>query len=233
AHGADPNVVCAKERETSLHVAIRRSRSMDTVRRLLEHGANVNVPRGDGRTPWRLAYQAGNGKVLALLESAGARPEATTSADELLAACARGDVAAATRLGSAELVASRADEDLQVLVDAARIGRSDVVHACLAGGFPVNHEGEFGGTALHHACISGRPEVVRVILRYGPDLTLRDRTHDSTALGWATYGAEFVREPGGDYVACVRQLLAAGARPLPTDRVPQDPELAALIRAAQ
>src|SRR5213075_102836 len=49
-HGADPNVVCAEERETSLHVGARRGQSVETIRVLLAHGADVNARRGDGRT---------------------------------------------------------------------------------------------------------------------------------------------------------------------------------------
>src|SRR5690606_34975733 len=127
AHGADPNVACGRERETSLHVAIRRRRSTDTVQRLLDHGADVNAARADGRTAWRLAYQGGNREVLAMLEAAGARPEAPAPIDELLAACRRGDAAAAGKLGPADLVASLAEEDLQILADAAMNERDDVV----------------------------------------------------------------------------------------------------------
>jgi ankyrin repeat protein len=164
-----------------------------------------------------------------MLEAAGARPESPSPIDDLLAACGRGDAVAAGKLGSADLIASLGDEDLQLLGDAAANERDDVVRACLAAGFPVNHEGEFGGTALHYACIHGRPDLVREILPYGPDLALRDRTHASSALGWAAYGADFVREPGADYAGCVRLLLEAGARPLSAEHVPADPELAALF----
>ena len=231
AHGADPDVMCGPRRETSLHAAARRGRSLEVVRMLLEHGADVDAARADGATAWRLAVRAGNDTLARLLERAGAEAEPLTPADALLAACGRGDAAAARALATPALVASLGDEDLNRLPDAAAAGSLDIVRACLAAGFPVNREGEYGGTALHHACIRGRPEIVGEVLRHGPDLALRDRTHDSSPLGWATYGADFVRPPGADYVACVTLMRAAGARLLSTDHVPADPSVAALIAA--
>ncbi|HWH50622.1 MAG TPA: ankyrin repeat domain-containing protein, partial [Gemmatimonadaceae bacterium] len=69
-----------------------------------------------------------------------------------------------------------------------------------------------GATALHHAAIRGQVELVRALLAARPDLTIRDRHHRSSPLGWACYGADFVRDEGGDYTGCVRALIDAGAR---------------------
>lgn len=228
-HGADPNVRCARERETSLHAAARRGQHPDVVRLLLEHGADPNAVRGDGRTPWSLARRGGHDEIAALLESFGATPVALSPADELLAACGRGDADQARRLASPERLASLDDEGRQLLPSAAASGRTHTVIACIAAGFPVDTKDEYGATALHHATIHGHAEVVRELLRRRADFTIRDNEHDSTPLGWACFGADFVKEPGGDYEEAVRALLEAGARPGPHDRPPEHAGVRAVL----
>src|SRR5688500_20123664 len=66
-------------------------------------------------------------------------------------------------------------------------------------GWPTDEPGQEGGTALHWAAFHGNVEMVREILRHGPDLTLRDTTPHGTALDWARYGAEhgWCKDDGG------------------------------------
>jgi ankyrin repeat protein len=210
-HGADPNVRCRKEQETSLHIAVRTGQSPDTIELLLDHGADVNARRADGRTPLIEARRRGMDELAKLLEDAGARAEPLARADLLLSACSRGDVQEATRLASPELISSLDAEDLQLLTEAARKGRVEVVRACLAAGYPVSTTDEFGATALHQASIGGRSAVVRELLAHGADLSIRDPEHNSAPLGWAFFGADVIQESGGDYEEAVRALLDAGA----------------------
>ena len=212
AHGADPNVRCGEEEETSLHLAARMGQAASVIRLLLDHGADVNARRRDGRTAWMLAARGGSDEIVKVLEEAGARREPLTALDALLAACGRGDAGAARRLASPELIDSLSSEDRMMLPHAASTHRDGSMLACLAAGFPIDAADEGGATALHHAAIRGRTELVRALLALGPDLTIRDRHHHSSPLGWACYGAEFVRDEGGDYVGCVKALLGAGAR---------------------
>ena len=72
-HGADPNVVCADERETALHIAARRGQDLPVIRLLVDHGADVNARRGDGSSPWLLARRGGFDEIAAFLEEKGAR----------------------------------------------------------------------------------------------------------------------------------------------------------------
>ena len=212
-HGADPNVRCGREAETSLHVAARRGQSPAIIRVLLDHGADVTARRGDGRSAWLLAMRGGFDAITRLLESAGAVPEPLTPVDSLLAACGRGDVEAARQLSSPELLAALDAQDRSLLPEAAAVARDTTVLACLAAGFPVNTVDQQGATALHQAAIRGRAGLVRALIDANADLTIRDREHSSTPLGWAMWGADHFLDQEGDYADTVRVLLAAGATP--------------------
>jgi ankyrin repeat protein len=220
-HGADPNVVCTREqRETSLHVAVRRGQHPDTVRLLLERGADARARDGNGRTAWVLAQRGGFIGLVTLLEEFGAAPEPLSPADTLMSACGLGDAETSRRLASPELVASLDPVDARLLPEAASQGRIRVVVACLEAGFDVDTTDEAGATALHHASIHGHADIVSELVRRSAHVGIHDREHSSTPLGWACFGADHVRDPDGRYEDTVRALLAAGAQPSPGGHPP-------------
>ncbi len=229
AHGADPNVRCGRERETALHVAARRGQAPAIISLLLDHGAEVRARRGDGDTSWLLARRGGFDEVAALLERAGAEVQPLSPRDALLAACGRGDSAAARRLASPEVMRMLEPEDPLLLPEAAASGREPAVTAFLAAGFPVDATDDSGATALHHAVLRGRATMARALLAAGADVAIRDREHSSTPLGWATFGSDHVASPDGDYAGCVRALLDAGARPRADEYRPQRPDVRAIL----
>jgi ankyrin repeat protein len=228
-HGADPNVVCTRERqENSLHVAVRRGQHVDIVRLLLDRRADVHARDGSGRTAWMLGRRGGFDGLVALLEQSGARPEPLSPGDMLMAACGRGDATAARQLAAPDLVSSLDPADVRLLPESAAQGRHASVSACLSAGFPVNTTDESGATALHHAAIHGAASVVRELLGRGADAGIRDREHSSAPLGWACYGADFVKDASGDYVDTVRALLTAGV-PTLDGRLPNHPGVRELL----
>ena len=229
-NGADPNVACGKEQENSLHVAVRRGQSARVVQSLLDHGANVDLRRGDGATAWLLARRAGYDALVQLLERAGAKPEALSMTDELLAACGRGDVEAARQLSSPALVASLTPADQLMVNEAAAAGRTSVVVACIAAGFDLDRVNDRGSTALHEAAINGYADIVRALLAAGAKYDIKDPHHHSTPMGWATFGADFEKERAGDYPGCVRALRAAGLEPRDDEYVPTDPATLVALR---
>lgn len=216
ANGADPDVPSTQASETALHAAVMRQHA-DIVRTLIEHGADVNARRGDGRSVWTLAMRAGATDVVSLLEEAGARPEPLSPIDALIAACALGNAERAVSLTSAHLVGSLGPEALELLPEAASTGRTAAVAAFLAAGWPVDAVDGNGATALHHAAFGGRTEMVRVLLGHDPELERRDTQHHSTPLGWACFAVDHFPQPGGDYPGTVRLLIRAGAVREPDD----------------
>lgn len=229
-HGADSNVRSTPDQETVLHVAARRGQAPGVVRLLLEHGADVNATRSDGSTAWLLARRGGFDEIAALLESAGATTAPLSPLDLMLEACGRGDVESARRLGSPELVNTLEGSDRLLLPEAAAGDRKSTVLACLAAGFPVDTTDASGATALHHAAIHGRVDVVRALLAAGADMTIRDTEHSSTPFGWALFGVDFVKEANGDYEGTVRALLEAGARPRDDEHRTKNAGVRAVLR---
>ena len=221
-HGADPNILCAREQENCLHVAARRGQHVAIIQLLLDHGAKLDARRADGSTAWLLARRGGFDAIASHLERAGAMTQPLSPVDELLAACGRGDIDVVRRLASPDVVRSLSSADVLLLPEAASTGRWATVGACVAAGFPVNITDAGGATAIHYAAIEGQLEMVRSLLANEADLSIIDKEHSSTPLGWAVWGSDFVKKEGGDYPGTIRALLAAGSRPDPNGYVPQN-----------
>ena len=96
AHGADPNAVFSENGETPLHVAAR-AWDVPVVEAMVARGADITRRRADGRAPYAVAELNGNRAVADWLLAHGASPE-LSAVDRLVAACSRGDRAAAEAL---------------------------------------------------------------------------------------------------------------------------------------
>jgi cytohesin len=115
------------------------------------------------------------------------------------------------------------DKDL-ALVGAVREGKMDAVRALLdygadpnanlskltvtEGGGRFTTSGPGQGSLLMYAAESGNPEVVKVVLRFHPDLEARDREGKTAIFAAGGYRYDDV---DGARVECVRLLAGAGA----------------------
>ena len=63
-----------------------------------------------------------------------------------------------------------------------------------------------GATALHHAALHAKQEVVRYLVAQGADVNARDDRFDATPTGWAI---EYLRELGGCLAIEIEDALAA------------------------
>jgi ankyrin repeat protein len=211
-HGADPNVASCQSEETPLHGVAAGAPKLATARLLVAHGADVNRPRADGRTPLELAIRHGNTELADLLRAHGAMASNLRPIDAFLGACLTADAESARRALAAQpdLVESMSDDDRAALLDAVRHDRPEAIRLMIALGFELTWEGHGGGTALHHAAWLGKVDMVRELLALGAPVNLRDKQYGSSPLGWASHGSE-MRKLDAQYCAIVDLLADAGA----------------------
>lgn len=216
AAGADPNQ-CPEKGRSPLMNAVHRSfvsreddpdRRAEVARLLIDAGADVNYAAPDGMTA--LAKANGEDRLVRLLLEAGAKiPERSSLLVDSMKG--RWRPSPSQEDGLLRLIAAGADPNAPgqsgetPLKLAAVHGSARVVAALLnAGARRVGESaGAYSSPELHHAAEGGNPEVVRLLLRDGADLSFRD-ADDRDALHCATYSGKF---------GSLRALLEAGADP--------------------
>lgn len=220
AHGADPRLastgryVAESQRgETPLHRAAAVGHEPAVLEALLAHGAPVDARRDDGLTAYQLAVRAGHAPAAAVLAAAGAdvtlRPM-----DELLAACAAGRAADAQRLAATHptLTAQLGPAEQEALGEAVARDDHAMVRVMTQLGWPLTHEGQWGGTPLHWAAWNGRTAMVRVLLEAGAPVNIRDSRYGSSPLAWCCHGSAYCGHANDeDYPTIAGLLLDAGA----------------------
>ena len=216
AHGADANLAWGEDGEAPLHVAARRW-DVPMVELLARHGADVLRRRADGRTPHTLAELHGNHDIAAWLLAHGAKDE-LSAIEQFVAACARGDRAAAQALLDERpgLPGELTRDHHLMMQRPAESGRADVLEAMLSCGFDPNVGDKDKVTALHRAAMAGYADAVRVLLKHGADVHAVDGMFAASPLVWAVEGRSHA-QPGADHVAVARALIAAGC---PVDWTP-------------
>lgn len=178
---------------------------------LLRHGADPRRRRADGSTPHTLAALHGNRSVAERLLALGALDE-LSPVEQFVAACARGDRAAATTMLEAQpsLRASLRPGHHRLLHRPAESGNAPALEAMLACGFHPDARDSDNVTPLHRAAMGGHPEATRVLIAYGADVNALDSMFAAPPLVWAVEGRDHA-EPGTDYVGVARVLIAAGS----------------------
>jgi ankyrin repeat protein len=203
--GADAN-------EAALLVhAVRRGRSIDYIRLLVDHGADLDRRGGEWSTPpgqFRTAYQnavvRGRHDVAELLAELGAST-ALKPGDIEVAAVVRGE-------RPARPLPNELDPDQQeAVILAALDGHLELVVELLGPSFFGHVGGGPPGTVLHHACWVGNREIVSRLLELGADPMAQSGAKDGFPLAWTVLGSQYHRLPGRDYVGVAEQLVAAGA----------------------
>ena len=154
-----------------------RTADWAAVRALVEQGADVTTPQGDGTTALHWAGYWDEDDMAALLLDAGADANATTDlgVTPLWTACENGS-AQMTRIllevGADPNAALLSGETL--LMTATHSGSAAVIEQLLAAGADVNTaEQGRGQTALMWAVAQRHPDVVEALLAHQPDVHVR------------------------------------------------------------
>jgi ankyrin repeat protein len=203
--GADANEGVA------LAHAVRRGRSPEFLRLLVERGADLDRPGGEAwrgdvplRTPYAHAVLRGDDAAAEMLRELGAST-AVDPADAAIVSIARGkrpDAALPDKLDPAQQ---------EVLVLAALRGNVDLVVGVFGIGFRGVAGGGPAGTLLHHACWVGDADLVERLLTLGADPVAPSGLAFDTPLAWAFLDSDSWREAGRDFVRVAELLVAAGA----------------------
>lgn len=222
-HGADPNVrshrsasgaVLPGGSETPLIRAAASGFDEAVMRLFIDHGAVVDAARDDGKAAYTMAIRAGNSSAAVCLARAGADVSRLSPVDQLLGACALADetVARAILADHPDVITQATPEDRQALGRAVSDNRADVVRTMVAIGWPLDDEGEWGGTPLHWAAWNARVSMVSLLLQHGAPVNVRDTRYGSSPIAWAAHGSRWSGHGTDDeYVAITTMLLDAGA----------------------
>ena len=152
---------------------------------LIDHGADLTIDSGEGRTLFEAALRAGTPGVAEYLADHGAATADLDVEDRLVAACMRADAKTARELAQSEpgLVERIQAADPQLLVDAAGSNRLAAVQLMLELGFDPNPGTPT--TPLHQVAFHGHVEMAQLLLGAGAKLDARDAYHDGTPVEWA------------------------------------------------
>jgi ankyrin repeat protein len=192
--GADARAK-AKSGYTALMVATTFLGTSESVKLLLEHGAEARPGTGVlfDASPLFLAAMAGDGENVALLLAKGADPNRRMDiigmfpTSPLFQAAAMGDAAIVRALlARGANVHEKDDDNMTALHWAVVAHHTDAVKALLTGGADVNAVDRFGYTPLLYAATIdfGDAETAATLLQAGADPNVKDKT-GKTALAQA------------------------------------------------
>ncbi len=236
AHGGDANETPpgppSSEWGSLLLWAIRRRRSPAHIAALLDAGANPAACTQDGTPARTVALRYGLTEVAQLLlqqlqqrrepTAGGGDSAAALGTDEaFIAACARGDEAAARTLQAAHpgIIGTLNTTQLRLLPELAAQGCGDAVRTMVILGWPIEvRAGDWDASALNQAVFRGDAALARFLLEHGADWQALHGFGDNAGgtLSWASLNEPV---PGGDWVGCAQALVEHG---MPTAR--PDPE---------
>ena len=213
-HGGDAN------ESRLLHQAILRGCSIALIQMLVDYGADLRAANCDGVTLYRYAQMHGRPDVVEILHKAGIE-EVLTDEEQFVAACARGDLAAAHAYQQKipDLFSRLTPKQLQALPELAGIGDLRAVRTMLDAGWPREVKAAWDATALNLAVYRGDARLAELLLENGADWRTK-HGYGGNVLGTLSHASQWdVEDPSAprDYVGCARALLAHGV-PVPDER---------------
>lgn len=196
-----------------LHHALLRGRSLAHIRVLVAAGAELTARDRHGASVLCFAERLGREDVAALLREHGIDEELPPE-ESFIAACARGNDAAARRLLTAmpDIFSRLSASQLQAMPQLAALGRTEAVRTMLALGWPREVKTAWNTTALNLAIFAGDAAMTRLLLDAGADWRTM-HGYDDNALGtlsFASQADDVGDDAPRDHAGCAAALLAHG-----------------------
>ena len=168
--------------------AVAAHGDLESARRLIASGANVNVRDSYARTPLHVATFAKQREIITLLVKSGAdiNAQERDRYDGVTIAAVADDVETLRVLlkhgANAKAVTSRYDGT--ALIAAAHLGHDEVVKTLIAAGAPLDHVNNLGWTALIESIVLAQGgkrhvETLRALVAAGANVNLGDRNRVS------------------------------------------------------
>ena len=197
------------------------------------HGKYRTVHKGRPSTPAEIGSQRGDiyrwvfghnvsaldvARMLGFTDMYGWLLQHASPAQQLLAACAAADRAAAEEIVASHpgIVASLAPEQMRLVADRAHANDTAAVLLMLDLGFDPLIPGPDDFEPIRWAVFHGNAAMTRALLSHRPPLNTPDRRYGGTLLGNCLYGAlHGWHSRTGDFPATVRLLVDAGERVKP------------------
>ncbi|MFK7856833.1 MAG: ankyrin repeat domain-containing protein [Granulosicoccus sp.] len=153
---------------------------------LLNAGANPNaINIYDGKTVHTNALLKGYTSVADRLLLNGASPESLSVDDEFRLACSNNKVETIQFLLNEH---PNLKENASLLHHAVSYGNSEIYRRLIDFGFDINGQEDNGRTVLHHFSLNNDVNEVKYLLSRGARFDIPDKSHQSTAVGFAAYG---------------------------------------------
>jgi ankyrin repeat protein len=186
-HGADVNAQSSNLGRTPLLIAAGYPGTVDVLRLLLAHRANLHARDRSGSTALAMAMQSADVEVLRFLVDSGLDPKDEVPATALRAVYVRHRPAVIDYLTSRGLEVPK-----DALLRASNWQSADLIGRWIGRGADVNaRDAVYGRTPLHTAASSelAGAETLRLLLERGADPNV-ETTEGERPLDWAVYRAD-------------------------------------------